>query len=87
MKLNPPETAPKDGTMILVCFHNSYLSPAVWSSVFQKWATTFLEVSGVSKIMTRLKKSIWINTHPLKHTGLSNCAAGCPCPKSTAKGT
>jgi len=31
MKLNPPETAPKDGTIILALFNSSRnLAPAIW---------------------------------------------------------
>jgi len=37
MKLNPPETAPKDGTLILAKFGRRELEPAVWISRYREW--------------------------------------------------
>jgi len=38
MKLNPPETAPKNGITILGFFDQDYLLPATWLFGRKKWA-------------------------------------------------
>jgi len=42
MKLNPPETAPKDGTEILAIFDDGqYLHSAVWNNSSSVWMVAF----------------------------------------------
>jgi len=42
MKLNPPETAPKDGTEILATFYKSkQLQPTVWNIKDAVWLMAF----------------------------------------------
>ena len=43
MKLNPPETAPKDGTQILGHFYYRWFCLAVWNPFSEEWVICQLE--------------------------------------------
>jgi len=44
MKLNPPETAPKDGTPILACFYfSTSLLYTLWSKAQHCWLAAYLD--------------------------------------------
>jgi len=43
MKLNPPETAPRDGTPILACFYlSNSLLYAYWSKSQDSWLAAYI---------------------------------------------
>lgn len=43
--LHPPETAPKNGTVILGDFGYPWLVPAAWNSYDERWAITIVQSS------------------------------------------
>ena len=44
--LHPPETAPKDGTLILADFGWPWLSVTAWNELSQKWTTASFQSDG-----------------------------------------
>ena len=46
MKLNPPETAPKDLTVFLGKFNWCMLLPTCWNPIDGKWVTAVLQACG-----------------------------------------
>jgi hypothetical protein len=43
--MNPPETAPRDGTMILADFGWPWLLPTAWNAMDGRWAVAVLQRS------------------------------------------
>jgi len=44
-KLNPPDTAPKDGTQIMGDFGWPWLTPAIWNPTDGKWTVALMQMS------------------------------------------
>jgi len=43
MKLNPPETAPRDGTGILISFDQKPMRYAFWNRTYERWIVAFYQ--------------------------------------------
>jgi len=41
MKLNPPETAPRDGSSVLIAFDNKPIRQAFWRRDDERWNAAF----------------------------------------------
>ena len=48
MKLRPPETAPKTGTVILAHFGYPWLMPAAWNEYDEEWAICTVQACPMS---------------------------------------
>jgi len=53
MKLNPPDTAPKDGSGILISFNNKPITQAFWSKANEKWNVAFCQHGRFTNIRIR----------------------------------
>jgi len=65
MKLNPPETAPKDGE-ILASFDNVFLLLATWNFFESAWSVSILHTRTVGSYPTQ----IWYKSHVIEHKHL-----------------
>jgi len=71
MKLNPPETAPRNVGTIMVCLHGLNLYPAVWNDRQEVWLVVHGTAEG------------YFNIRPVSHHSVTGWL---PIPRISAKG-